>query len=946
MSPYEANLNQRHEEANLRSDPSEASSKPGPSEANSNPDPSGASSKPGPSEANLRSDPSEVSSKPDSSEANLRSDPSGASSKPGPSEANSNPDPSGASSKPGPSEANLRSDPSEVSSKPDSSEANLRSDPSGASSKPGPSEANSNPDPSEVNLNRCHFIAIAGHICNEWTTWPTTSHRICHNGGRIQERSLKCTHQLGGAPLLNKFLSEARDYHEHEVIATNQQGHQESNNKLLIDLIPKKFDPTKYQLEKYRHFPESCTLYFPQCDTSFRTRILVIEEPPAPSDYVEGSAASYENFLTKANPQLTIYKMNRPLADGELWRTIRLSTNMKTDEEATKNLIVIVDADDLRAEGVELSRHLSWERTADDFVRHIASNGQHGTLVSCAHLIVQFGCEGAIYYQGQKKRSATLLCSSEKAEGDFIQSQSVPTVCLSTAFTAGLVSSLAKDTQSQDRGCFHTLIKRGIVLGLWNANRLASEGFWRRNIENRETPCYPSLKITNTITPENLMEDEKIVYTEIPTDRSLRGERWSILNETIGDIMEAGYRVIKTGPRKVLSHVPTASFGQLITADKNEIESFHSITNLVREYLRASPMSLAKPLSIGVFGPPGSGKSFGVMQVIETAARGRNVEKLSFNLSQFANYSELVVAFQSIRDRTLSGVLPLVLFDEFDADLPGSVYRWGWLKYFLSPMQDGKFLDHGTMRPLGAAIFVFIGGTSPTFAAFKRINNDFNSIEFSAAKGPDFISRLRGYVDVVGTDPPDDVVGTDPSDDDQMYPIRRAILLRALLEKRFDIEHGEEIKVDPTVVHGLLKIQRFHHGARSLEAILSMSRLQAQREFQRAALPSEPQLTLHVNSQEFMEHVRRRRNLPPDLCERIAQRLHEVFMAEMRSQGNLETNQESNADSSMVPWDNLPPHLKESNRLAADDIVIKLRMIQCYMTRERPQGKIEVREFR
>uniref|UniRef100_A0A8H7NHF5 DUF7779 domain-containing protein n=1 Tax=Bionectria ochroleuca TaxID=29856 RepID=A0A8H7NHF5_BIOOC len=227
------------------------------------------------------------------------------------------------------------------------------------------------------------------------------------------------------------------------------------------------------------------------------------------------------------------------------------------------------------------------------------------------------------------------------------------------------------------------------------------------------------------------------------------------------------------------------------------------------------------------------------------------------------------------------------------------------------------------MHPLGAAIFVFIGGTSPTFSAFKKINiNDPDSKQFAASNGPDFISRLRGYVNVVGTD---------PSDDRDMYPIRRAILLRALLEKRFHIEQGEEIKVDPTVANGLLKTPSFHHGARSLEAILSMSRLKEQREFQRAALPSETQLTLHVDSQEFMKHVRRRRNLPPHLCEKLAEKLHRVFREEMWTrQGNtgpLNADEERNADSTTVPWDKLPENLKESNRLAADDIVIKLLAI-------------------
>lgn len=86
----------------------------------------------------------------------------------------------------------------------------------------------------------------------------------------------------------------------------------------------------------------------------------------------------------------------------------------------------------------------------------------------------------------------------------------------------------------------------------------------------------------------------------------------------------------------------------------------------------------------------------------------------------------------------------LVELDRF----PSFEGKIGWLKYFLAPMQDGAFKDGETMHPLGRAIFVFAGGTSSTFAEFAGGNPDDHtpSHDFKDAKGPDFVSRLRGSV--------------------------------------------------------------------------------------------------------------------------------------------------------------------------------------------------------
>jgi hypothetical protein len=68
-------------------------------------------------------------------------------------------------------------------------------------------------------------------------------------------------------------------------------------------------------------------------------------------------------------------------------------------------------------------------------------------------------------------------------------------------------------------------------------------------------------------------------------------------------------------------------------------------------------------------------------------------------------------AFQTIRDHTLAGKLPMVFFDTFDAAFG---MKLDWPRYFLNPMQRGKFLDHGKEHPLGRAVFFFITSSYST----------------------------------------------------------------------------------------------------------------------------------------------------------------------------------------------------------------------------------------
>lgn len=270
----------------------------------------------------------------------------------------------------------------------------------------------------------------------------------------------------------------------------------------------------------------------------------------------------------------------------------------------------------------------------------------------------------------------------------------------------------------------------------------------------------------------NLLTAQYIIgHYEIPysSGASLAdGGYWRILDHfssiTTDRLAE---QIVKEGLASIGS-VPRITFGKLTSIDRSEIESFMNIRNLIAEYAKDSEI---RPLSIAVFGTPGSGKSFGVVQIAENILPDQ-VVKIEFNVSQFSKRGDLATALHKVRDVALGGKLPLIFFDEFDSDIDGQ--KLGWLKSFLMPMQDGKFFEGEAEHPIGKCIFVFAGGTCSSFDQFSAPLNLAESSEerrlFKALKVPDFISRLRGTINVLGPNRKDD--------NDKSFLLRRALLLR------------------------------------------------------------------------------------------------------------------------------------------------------------------------
>jgi hypothetical protein len=126
------------------------------------------------------------------------------------------------------------------------------------------------------------------------------------------------------------------------------------------------------------------------------------------------------------------------------------------------------------------------------------------------------------------------------------------------------------------------------------------------------------------------------------------------------------------------------------------------------------------------------------------------------------------------------------------------------------------------------------------------------ALELPGAKATDFLSRLRGYVDVLGPNP--------DAPDDRTYTLRRAILLRAILQRSApQIFAGEEMRIDESLLTAFLDVPKYLHGSRSMEAIVEMSAISRKLAFERSTLPAVHQLALHVDANAFMAIVEQER---------------------------------------------------------------------------------------
>ena len=550
-----------------------------------------------------------------------------------------------------------------------------------------------------------------------------------------------------------------------------------------------------------------------------------------------------------------------------------------------ERLTLITNSDVLRRMGMDISFGLSWESTLSDMVWQVYKNASFRAAAQKGRLIVRMSAEGAAVFDGSQGTDVSLSFIPAGIEGDLMRTTGGEVLDLDAVFAAPLVQAI--------------LDRRDIASAIQQAVRRVYSAYLNGyNIEGGEA-IY-----TNEEEGGIAVQSAKLPLSLVAKDKE-----WTLL-EAVGDTYfeQLARDVVRCGMSR-LCDIPSAKFENLTTVDRKEIERFRAIRNLMEEYLKMQRPP--RPLSVAVFGRPGSGKSFGVTQVAKCIG-GKLIQKIEFNMSQLSSKDELSEAFHKVRDIVLSGKVPLVFFDEFDSSAEG--VRLGWLKSFLAPMQDGEFTQNGEVHPIGKCIFIFAGGV---YSSFEEFCGEQKNTE---AKVRDFISRIKGYVDIQGPNPAGDI------EQDRAYVLRRAVLLRSMIERKLDKVKNADgtVNVDPDIIKAMLRIPEYRHGARSIESVIDMSAVFGKAYWDKSDLPPADQLKIHVDEVQF-KNLLLINQIFSAYREDIAKAIHEKYRQMIKKQSPGSKNNMVNDRD----WDELSEEFRHDNRLQADDIIEKLMAIDC-----------------
>lgn len=563
-------------------------------------------------------------------------------------------------------------------------------------------------------------------------------------------------------------------------------------------------------------------------------------------------------------------------------------------EQFNDRLLIIAEAECLRSGGHWIQEGLSWDLSFRDAIQFYDS--PNNSFASANNLMISFDGKAMMHFSKSEDNN---ICSEAYYYPDAIE-QDNPSPHedkkqnLFLAAFGSCLMSLLKNAETETPLNLSYCIHRGMAF-VRQAEKDLEESYTRDEFFQ---------KCKNYNAQDKCVEfPVRFMWRKSNEDLSRNAIAERIFMENKALIALHACQWVVHGNTGLMDSIPYCRYGSLQSFDRDEIASYRIIDQQIQQYIQSPDVH--KPFSMAVFGPPGSGKSFGIKQLLKSICK--NTAIIERNISQFENYQDLIKVFQDARDANLMGKLPVVIFDEFDSKLQNQ--KLGWLKYFLAPMQDAEFKDGELSHPLGRGIYIFAGGTCNSYKEFcEPVQYPAIKEEYKDVKLPDFISRLKAQMDVKGIN--------QINDKDLLYPLRRAKILRSLLLQYKNISSDQMIRIDPSVLYALISIPKFKHGARSLEMILQTSLLKDCSTFEKSHLVAEPILDMAVDAQTFYDLMKENKLLI-DKVDELARKIHQQY---------LDDTKESEANKiNRVAWEQLNEEIKESNRLQAMDMIHKLQ---------------------
>lgn len=279
-------------------------------------------------------------------------------------------------------------------------------------------------------------ILVAGAVSHDYLVYPMSAQRRGLRS-RLGGDESRVVVRSGAAALVSDLLTAVAPEYGIEVLGPVAQSNGTSSYKsdatALVDLEPQESSVpgrSSFGVVQVRHVEDHPVWQAPPTSEAVKAApniAIITGSSDAPGD-VEAAV----DLLERVRPRYIIHHMTRPLATGRLWDVIRNGPKTSNGIPEPDHLFVIVDAEDLRAESINLSQGLSWEATSEDFVRNLGSNGRLDTLVTCPNLIVRFGSEGVIHHRGRDAVNPRLYFHPRRMECEVAMATSPHMVSSST----------------------------------------------------------------------------------------------------------------------------------------------------------------------------------------------------------------------------------------------------------------------------------------------------------------------------------------------------------------------------------------------------------------------------------------------------------------------------------------------------------------------------------